>query len=86
MKKISKKEKIKNRDTETYRGESREELRKYGYRGNFSEQSTNGLCYKISIDKWDFIKLQSFCQAKDTVNKTKGNQQIKKDPYQFYIP
>ena len=23
------------------------------------------------IDKWDCIKLQSFCKAKDTVNKTK---------------
>jgi hypothetical protein len=23
------------------------------------------------IDKWDFIKLQSFCSTKDTVNKTK---------------
>jgi hypothetical protein len=23
------------------------------------------------IDKWDFIKLQSFCKAKDTVNWTK---------------
>jgi hypothetical protein len=23
------------------------------------------------IDKWDLIKLQSFCMAKDTVNKTK---------------
>ena len=23
------------------------------------------------IDKWDIIKLQSFCRAKDTVNKTK---------------
>jgi hypothetical protein len=23
------------------------------------------------IDKWDFIKLQSFCKAKDTVNETK---------------
>ena len=23
------------------------------------------------IDKWDFIKLQRFCKAKDTVNKTK---------------
>jgi hypothetical protein len=22
------------------------------------------------IDKWDLIKLQSFCKAKDTVNKT----------------
>jgi hypothetical protein len=27
------------------------------------------------IDKWDLIKLQSFCKAKDTVNRT--NQQLK---------
>jgi hypothetical protein len=26
---------------------------------------------KIKIKKWDFIKLQSFCKAKDTVDKTK---------------
>jgi hypothetical protein len=26
---------------------------------------------KSSIDKWDLIKLQSFCKAKDTVNRTK---------------
>jgi hypothetical protein len=30
------------------------------------------------IDKWDFIKLQSFCKSKDTVNKTKRPQQIGK--------
>jgi hypothetical protein len=24
------------------------------------------------IDKWELMKLQSFCKAKDTVNKTKG--------------
>ena len=29
----------------------------------------NGLCCKI--DKWDLMKLQIFCKAKDTVNKTK---------------
>ena len=23
------------------------------------------------IDKWDLIKLQNFCKAKDTINKTK---------------
>ena len=26
---------------------------------------------RLRIDKWDLIKLQSFCTAKDTVNKTK---------------
>jgi hypothetical protein len=26
---------------------------------------------KSKIDKWDLIKLQSICKAKDTVNKTK---------------
>ena len=26
---------------------------------------------RSSIDKWELIKLQSFCKAKDTVNRTK---------------
>jgi hypothetical protein len=26
---------------------------------------------RLRIDQWDLIKLQSFCKAKDTVNKTK---------------
>ena len=26
---------------------------------------------RLRINKWDLIKLQSFCKAKDTVNKTK---------------
>jgi hypothetical protein len=28
---------------------------------------------RLRIDKWVLIKLQSFCKAKDTVNKTKGH-------------
>jgi hypothetical protein len=31
------------------------------------------------IHKWDFIKLQSFCKAKDTVKRQKGHQQIGKE-------
>jgi hypothetical protein len=35
------------------------------------------------IDKWDLIKLQSFCRAKDTVNKTKkATNRLGKDFYQ----
>jgi hypothetical protein len=30
------------------------------------------------IDKWNLIKLQRFCKAKDTVNRHKGHQQIEK--------
>ena len=26
---------------------------------------------RLRIDKWELMKLQSFCKAKDTVNKTK---------------
>ena len=37
------------------------------------EKFLNRTAYAVRsrIDKWDLIKLQSFCKAKDTVNKTK---------------
>jgi hypothetical protein len=35
------------------------------------EQNTNGFAVKSRIIKWNLIKLQSFCKAKDTVNKSK---------------
>ena len=28
---------------------------------------------RTTINKWDLLKLRSFCKAKDTVNKTKGS-------------
>jgi hypothetical protein len=39
------------------------------------------------IDKWDLIKLQSFCKTKDAVIKTKmATNRLGKDLYQPYIP
>ena len=36
-----------------------------------AEDSIMACTVRSRIDKWDLIKLQSFCKAKDTVNKTK---------------
>ena len=59
----------KTRHTETNRRESGEVSATHGHRGKFPEQKTNSL--RSRINKWDLIKLQSFCKAKDTVNRTK---------------
>jgi hypothetical protein len=38
---------------------------------NFLNRTATACAVRSRIDKWDPIKLQSFCKAKDTVNKTK---------------
>jgi hypothetical protein len=38
---------------------------------NFLKRTPTAQALRSTIDKWDFIKLQSFCKAKDTVNRTK---------------
>jgi hypothetical protein len=50
----------KSRDTEIYRGESGEK-----------PQIWAQCAVRSRFVKWDLIKLQSFCKAKDTVNKIK---------------
>jgi hypothetical protein len=37
----------------------------------FLNRITMTYALRLTIDKWDLIKLQSFCKAKDTVNRTK---------------
>jgi hypothetical protein len=47
--------------------------------GKFLNRTTMACAVRSKIDKWDLIKLQSFYREKDTVNKTKGSQQIEKE-------
>jgi len=37
----------------------------------FSDPSPRVMTIKTKINKWDLIKLKSFCTAKETLNKTK---------------
>jgi hypothetical protein len=37
----------------------------------FLKRTTMAYAVRSRIDKWDLIKLQSFCKAKDTLNRTK---------------
>jgi hypothetical protein len=45
--------------------------RRYGHRGKFLNRTAMACSVRSRIDKWDLMKLQSFCKAKETVNKTK---------------
>ena len=48
-----------------------ESLGHMGTGENFLNRTPIAYALRSRIDKWDLIKLQSFCKAKDTVNKTK---------------
>jgi hypothetical protein len=61
----------KTRDTEIYRGESGEKPQRYGHGGIFLNRTSMACAVRSRIDKWDLMKLQSFCKTKDTTNKTK---------------
>jgi hypothetical protein len=49
-------------------GESLEDI---GTGEKFLNRTVMAYALRSRIDKWELIKLQSFCKAKDTVNKTK---------------
>jgi hypothetical protein len=38
---------------------------------NFLNRTAMACAVRSRMDKWNLIKLQSFCRAKDTVNRTK---------------
>jgi hypothetical protein len=61
----------KTRDTDTYRGKSGKSLEDMGTGEKFLNRTSMACVVRLRINKWDLIKLQSFCKAKDTVNKTK---------------
>ena len=46
-------------------------LEDMGIGGKFLNRTAMACAVRSRINKWDLIKLQSFCKAKDTVNKTK---------------
>jgi hypothetical protein len=46
-------------------------LQDMGTGERFLKGSSMACAVRSRIDKWDLIKLQSFCKGKDTVNKTK---------------
>jgi hypothetical protein len=45
----------------------------------FLNRTAMDYAVRSRIDKWDLIKLQSFCKAKDTVKWKKGHQQIERN-------
>jgi hypothetical protein len=48
-----------------------ESLEHMGTGEKFLNRTSMACAVRLRIDKWDLIKSQSFCKAKDTVNKTK---------------
>jgi hypothetical protein len=65
-------------------GESLEDI---GTGEKFLNRTAMACAVRSTIDKWNLIKLESFCKAKDIVNKTKkkkkkANHRLGKDLYQ----
>jgi hypothetical protein len=61
----------KTRYTESNRRESGEKSQTHGHRENFLSRTLMAYALRSRIDKWDLIKLQSFCKTKDTVKREK---------------
>jgi hypothetical protein len=62
----------KTRDTETYREKVGRASKIWAQGERFLNRTPMTCALRSRINKWDLIKLQSFCNAKDTFNKTKS--------------
>jgi hypothetical protein len=54
-----------------YRGEIGKKKHRSHGGGGIHEENSNAFAVRSRTDKWELIKLQSFCKAKYIVNKTK---------------
>ena len=61
----------KTRDTETYRREVGKSFEDMGTGEKFLNRTAMACAVRLRINKWDLVKLQSFCKGKNSVNKTK---------------
>ena len=68
----------KTRDSETYRGESGESLEDMGTGEKFLNRTPMAYAVRWRIDKWDLIKLQSFCKQRKLSIGRNSNPQIGK--------
>jgi hypothetical protein len=50
-------------------------LKDIGTGEKFLNRTAMACAVRSRIDKWDLMKLQSFCKAKDTFSKTKKDHQ-----------
>jgi len=52
----------------------------------FLNKTPMAFALRLTVNKWNLIKLQSFCKAKDTVNSKKRQPKVwEKNLYQSYI-
>jgi hypothetical protein len=56
---------------ESIKEESGKSLKRIGTGEIFLNRTPMAQALKSTTDKWDLMKLKSFCKAKDTVNRTK---------------
>jgi hypothetical protein len=54
------------------------DLELIGTGGNFLNRTPAAHVLRSRIDKWDFMKLESLCEAKDVVDRQIGNLQTGK--------